>query len=102
MLGETLEAAVEMTGPRKCTYDSEDAVDCVLDEKYHDLGGKQVEVKRILPKDGSDDGCSRSGGGEGYQSYGSSAIKVLMKVVIAALIHLSVSSKANLSYENPG
>ncbi|KAK9672941.1 hypothetical protein RND81_12G136000 [Saponaria officinalis] len=49
------------------SFDSEDAVDRVLQNTFHDLDGKQVEVKRALPKDASLGIVSR-----GYQnSYGS-------------------------------
>ncbi|WOH08613.1 hypothetical protein DCAR_0728057 [Daucus carota subsp. sativus] len=54
------------------SFDSEDAVDRVLHKTFHDLGGKQVEVKRALPKDGGGGGRSMGGGGGGYQGYGSS------------------------------
>ncbi|KAJ6728932.1 HETEROGENEOUS NUCLEAR RIBONUCLEOPROTEIN 1 [Salix viminalis] len=33
------------------TFDSEDAVDSVLQKTFHELNGKLVEVKRALPKD---------------------------------------------------
>ncbi|XP_074580964.1 heterogeneous nuclear ribonucleoprotein 1-like [Curcuma longa] len=33
------------------TYDSEDAVDKVLLNIFHDLNGKKVEVKRVVPKE---------------------------------------------------
>lgn len=33
------------------TFDSEDAVDKVLQKSFHDLNGKLVEVKRAVPKD---------------------------------------------------
>ncbi|CAN1147002.1 Heterogeneous nuclear ribonucleoprotein 1 [Linum perenne] len=55
------------------SFDSEDSVDSVLHKTFHDLNGKQVEVKRALPKDANPGGGNRSmGGGGGYQSYGTS------------------------------
>jgi len=52
------------------TFDSEDAVDRVLQKTFHDLGGKLVEVKRALPREANPGGSGggRSGGGGGYQS----------------------------------
>ncbi|XP_057540509.1 heterogeneous nuclear ribonucleoprotein 1-like [Amaranthus tricolor] len=52
------------------TYDSEDAVDSVLQQTFHQLNGKMVEVKRAVPKELSP-GPSRSPL-VGYGSYGMS------------------------------
>ncbi|GAB2265899.1 hypothetical protein Dimus_000930 [Dionaea muscipula] len=56
------------------TFDNEDAVERVLHKTFHDLSGKQVEVKHALPKDANPGLSNRSlgGGGGGYQGYGSS------------------------------
>lgn len=52
------------------TFDTEDAVDNVLQKVFHELNGKLVEVKRALPKDASSGGGGRAGG---YQGYGASS-----------------------------
>ncbi|KAL9347337.1 hypothetical protein Peur_058703 [Populus x canadensis] len=55
------------------TFDTEDAVDNVLQKTFHELNGKLVEVKRALPKDANPGGEGRDGG---YRGYGSSKANV--------------------------
>ncbi|GFQ00225.1 heterogeneous nuclear ribonucleoprotein 1, partial [Phtheirospermum japonicum] len=51
------------------SFDSEEAVDRVLHKTFHDLSGKQVEVKRATPKDSNSSGSgARSRSGQGYVS----------------------------------
>ncbi|KAK9726425.1 hypothetical protein RND81_05G214100 [Saponaria officinalis] len=51
------------------SFDTDDAVERVLQKNFHDLNGKDVEVKRALPKDSNQASGNRGGG---YQNYGSS------------------------------
>ncbi|KAJ0512512.1 putative RNA recognition motif domain, nucleotide-binding alpha-beta plait domain superfamily [Helianthus annuus] len=48
------------------SFDTEDAVDRVLQKTFHELNNKLVEVKRALPKD-ANPGGSGGGRGGGYQ-----------------------------------
>ncbi|XP_031484157.1 heterogeneous nuclear ribonucleoprotein 1-like [Nymphaea colorata] len=53
------------------TFDSEDAVDNVMQKSFHELNDKLVEVKRAVPKDGNlghhgNNGPRMTGGGGGY------------------------------------
>ncbi|GAV82909.1 RRM_1 domain-containing protein [Cephalotus follicularis] len=60
------------------TFDTEDAVDMVLQKTFHELNGKLVEVKKALPKDANPGGATRGTGGSGvYQSYGASAVNAV-------------------------
>jgi RNA-binding protein Musashi len=53
------------------TYDSEDAVDRVLQKSFHELKGKMVEVKRAIPKEMSPSPARGNGGaGAGVASFG--------------------------------
>uniref|UniRef100_A0A0C9SAN2 TSA: Wollemia nobilis Ref_Wollemi_Transcript_2383_1977 transcribed RNA sequence n=1 Tax=Wollemia nobilis TaxID=56998 RepID=A0A0C9SAN2_9CONI len=47
------------------TYDSEDAVDIVVQKPYHELSGKVVEVKRSIPKELSTGHTRHAAGGFG-------------------------------------
>ncbi|KAK3004043.1 hypothetical protein RJ639_018355 [Escallonia herrerae] len=56
------------------TFDSEDAVEDVMQKSFHELTGKLVEVKRAVPKEGnsSSNGYTArvgSGGGPNFNSY---------------------------------
>ncbi|KAL6572560.1 hypothetical protein OROMI_013518 [Orobanche minor] len=57
------------------TFDSEDSVEEVMQKNFHELTGKLVEVKRAVPKDGSNSSSNgyngRLGGGRGsnFNSY---------------------------------
>lgn len=58
------------------SFDTEDAVDRVMEKNFHELNNKLVEVKRALPKDANLGGGGGGGGGGrsgGYQGYGSSS-----------------------------
>ncbi|KAD6120060.1 hypothetical protein R6Q59_026089 [Mikania micrantha] len=47
------------------SFDTEDAVDRVLQKTFHELNNKLVEVKRALPKDANPGGGGGGGGGRG-------------------------------------
>ncbi|CAH1426765.1 unnamed protein product [Lactuca virosa] len=47
------------------TFDSEDSVEQVMQKNFHELCGKLVEVKKVVPKD---DNCG-VGGGSGINNY---------------------------------
>ncbi|XP_051139964.1 heterogeneous nuclear ribonucleoprotein 1-like [Andrographis paniculata] len=52
------------------TFDSEDSVEEVMQNKFHELNGKHVEVKRAVPKDGISSSSSSSNGYNGRLSSG--------------------------------
>lgn len=56
------------------SFDSEDAVENVLQKSFHQLNEKLVEVKRALPKDASPGTASRGAGG--YQGYNNSTSNI--------------------------
>lgn len=56
------------------SFDSEDAVENVLQKSFHQLNEKLVEVKRALPKDASPGAASRGAGG--YQGYNNSTSNI--------------------------
>nr|XP_043636280.1 heterogeneous nuclear ribonucleoprotein 1-like [Erigeron canadensis]XP_043636281.1 heterogeneous nuclear ribonucleoprotein 1-like [Erigeron canadensis] len=53
------------------SFDTEDAVDRVIQKTFHELNNKLVEVKRALPKDANPGGGGGGGGGRGggYQGH---------------------------------
>lgn len=56
------------------TFDSEESVENVMRKSFHELGGKQAEVKRAVPKEATNNGYSGQGGSgrihNGLQPYG--------------------------------
>ncbi|CAD7085832.1 unnamed protein product [Hermetia illucens] len=53
------------------SFEEESAVECVTNERYINLNGKQVEIKKAEPRDGSAGGNSAGGGiGGGYGKMG--------------------------------
>ncbi|RZC44434.1 hypothetical protein C5167_037378 [Papaver somniferum] len=57
------------------TFDSEEAVENVMQKSFHELNDKVVEVKRAVPKDGSNSGHNggynmRMNGGRGGSAFG--------------------------------
>ena len=81
-------------GFRFVSFDIEDVVDRVLYKTFHDLNGKQVEVKWAFPKDANPSGGSHSMGcgvgrvaGGGLPPYGSSGtMNLAMGMVLPRVV----------------